>query len=149
MTDLVIEREVVIEAPAEVVWRTITEPDQITLWFADRVDLVAEPGARGYMGFGEHGGGPVVVETVDPPSCFSFRWNHPAGEEPVGGNSMLVEFRLTPEGPERTRLRVSESGHERRDWPEAEKGRYAGEHRGGWGDFLDRLAKVVAERRSG
>ena len=31
-----IEREIVIEAPAEVVWRTITEPDQISLWFADR-----------------------------------------------------------------------------------------------------------------
>ncbi len=56
MSGLVIDREVLIEAPAEVVWRTITEPDQITRWFADRVDLVAEPGAHGYMGFGEQGG---------------------------------------------------------------------------------------------
>jgi uncharacterized protein YndB with AHSA1/START domain len=53
MSGLVIDREVLIEAPAEVVWRTITEPDQITRWFADRVDLVVEPGAHGYMGFGE------------------------------------------------------------------------------------------------
>ena len=77
MAGLVIEQEVLIEAPAEVVWRTITEPDQITHWFADRVDLVVEPGAHGYMGFGDQGG-PVVVETVDPPTRFSFRWNHPA-----------------------------------------------------------------------
>jgi hypothetical protein len=30
MPGLVIDREVLIEAPAEVVWRTITEPDQIS-----------------------------------------------------------------------------------------------------------------------
>ena len=42
---------------------------------------------------------------------------------------MLVEFTLTPEGDERTRLRVIESGHELRDWPDAEKQRYADEHR--------------------
>ena len=145
MSGLVIDREVLIEAPAEVVWRTITEPDQMTQWFASRVELVIEPGAHGYMEFGDQGG-PVVVEVVDPPTRFSFRWNHPRGEEPVVGNSMLVEFTLTPEDAERTRLRVTESGHELRDWPEAEQQRYADEHREGWGDFLDRLTVVVAKR---
>jgi uncharacterized protein YndB with AHSA1/START domain len=148
MPGLGIEREIVIDAPAEVVWRVITEPDQMTRWFADRVDLVVEPGAHGYLGFGDQGG-PVVVETVDPPACFSFRWNHPGGEEPAAGNSMLVEFTLTPVGEERTRVRVSETGHELRDWPDAEKQRYAGEHREGWGEFLDRLAGASAELRSG
>lgn len=148
MPGLVIEREILIEAPAEVVWRTITEPDQMSRWFADRVDLVVEPGAHGYMGFGDQGG-PVVVETVDPPTRFSFRWNHPRGEEPVVGNSILVEFTLTPMGDDRTHVRVSESGHELRDWPDAEKQRYAGEHREGWGEFLDRLARASAELRSG
>lgn len=148
MTDLVIEREVLIDAPAEVVWRTITEPDQISQWFADRVDLVVEPGARGYLRFGDQGG-PVVVEVVDPPARFSFRWNYPGGQEPVAGNSMLVEFTLTPDGAGRTRLRVTESGHELRDWPDAERLRYAQEHTEGWGDFLDRLTTVVAGQRSG
>jgi uncharacterized protein YndB with AHSA1/START domain len=148
MGDLVIEREVLIDAPVEVVWRTITEPDQITQWFADRVELVVEPGAHGYMGFGAQGG-EVVVETVDSPTRFSFRWNHPVGEEPMTGNSMLVEFTLTPEGDQRTRLRVTESGHEQRAWPDAEKQRYADEHREGWGKFLDRLVRVVAEGDSG
>ena len=82
MSGLEIERDVLIEAPAEVVWRTITEPDQMSQWFADRVDLVVEQGARGYMQFGDQGG-PVVVETVDPPTRFSFRWNHPHNEEPA------------------------------------------------------------------
>ncbi len=95
-TEYQIEREIVIDAPVEVVWRTITEPDQIKLWFADKVELAVEPGARGYMGFGDQGG-PVVVETVDPPNRFSFRWNHPAGEEAAAGNSLLVEFTLAGE----------------------------------------------------
>jgi hypothetical protein len=38
-TEYQIEREIVIDAPVEVVWRTITEPDQISQWFADKVDL--------------------------------------------------------------------------------------------------------------
>ena len=67
----------------------------------------------------------------------------------MAGNSMLVEFTLTPEGDGRTRLRVAESGHERRDWPEAEKQRYAGEHRGGWAEYLDRLATLLAKGQPG
>jgi uncharacterized protein YndB with AHSA1/START domain len=67
----------------------------------------------------------------------------------VTGNSMLVEFTLTPEGGERTRLRVTESGHELVAWPDAEKARYADEHRGGWGGYLDRLAGILAKRQSG
>ena len=53
MPGLGIDREVLIEAPVEVVWRTITEPDQLSQWFADRVDLVIEPGAHGYLQFGD------------------------------------------------------------------------------------------------
>jgi uncharacterized protein YndB with AHSA1/START domain len=66
----------------------------------------------------------------------------------VAGNSMLVEFTLTPEGDERTRLRVVESGHELRAWPDEEKERYADEHQGGWGEYLDRLTTLLAKRQS-
>ena len=148
MPGLTIDRDILIEAPVEVVWRTITEPDQMSQWFADRVELVIEPGARGYMQFGDQGG-PVVVEVVDRPTRFSFRWNPPSGEAPVVGNSMLVEFTLTREGDERTRLRVVESGHELRDWPDAEKRRYADEHSDGWVEYLERLATLVAKRQPG
>jgi uncharacterized protein YndB with AHSA1/START domain len=90
----------------------------------------------------------LVVEAVDRPTRFSFRWNHPAGEEPVAGNSMLVEFTLVAEG-EQTRLRVSESGHELLAWPDGEKERYAEEHDGGWATFLGRLVGLLAERSRG
>ena len=139
-----IEREILIDAPAEVVWRTITEPSQITQWFAAEVDLRAEPGARGHLGFGDQGG-PVLVETVEPPTRFSFWWNHPAGGELAPGNAVLVEFTLASEGAERTRLRVTESNLEPLgSWADADKDRYAEEHNGGWAHFLGRLADLLA-----
>jgi len=144
MSEYQIEREIVIDAPVEVVWRTITEPDQISQWFADKVELEVKAGAHGYMGFGEQGG-PVVVETVDPPTRFSFRWNHPAGEEAVAGNSFLVAFTLVGEG-EHTRLRVVESGLDLLPWADVDKQQYAEEHNDGWGEFLDRLVRLLAER---
>ncbi len=139
-----IEREVVIDAPVAVVWRTITEPEQIRQWFADRVELELEPGTPGLMGF-EDRAFPLVVEAVQPPTRFSFRWNHPAGEKPAVGNSTLVEFTLVGEG-ERTRLRVVESGLELLGWPVGDKERFADEHRGGWAMYMDRLARLLAER---
>jgi uncharacterized protein YndB with AHSA1/START domain len=147
MTEYRIEREITIDAPVEVVWRTITEPDQISQWFADRVELDAKPGGRGYLGFGDQGG-PVVVEAVDPPTRFAFRWNHPADEEPVAANSLLVEFTLVGDGP-RTHLRVVESGLESLDWAAGEKQRYAEEHREGWAKFTDRLEGLLAGRPMG
>ena len=142
-TGYLIEREIVIDAPVDVVWRTITEPDQIRLWFADKVDVEITPGATGYMGFGDQGG-TVLVETVEPPTRFSFRWNHPVGETPAAGNSILVEFTLVGEG-ERTRLRVAESGLEPLPWPDADKLRYAEEHNEGWGEFLERLLRLLGD----
>ena len=143
-TEYEIERDILIEAPVEVVWRTVTEPDLMTQWFADKVDLEVTPGAHGYLGFGEQGG-PVVVETVEPPTRFSFRWNHPAGEEPTASNSLLVEFTLVPEG-EHTRLRVSESALGSIDRPDIDKAKYAEERNHGWGDFLGRLDRLLTER---
>src|SRR5260370_42398755 len=97
MAEFQIEREVMIDAPLEVVWRTVTEPEQIRLWFADRVELELEPGGRGLMGF-EDRAVPLVVEAVQPPTRFSFRWNHPSGAGPAAGNSTLVGFMLVGGG---------------------------------------------------
>ena len=139
-TEYEIERDILIDAPIETVWRTVTEPEQMAQWFADKIDLEVEPGARGYLGFGEQGGA-VVVEAVEPPTRFTFRWNHPAGEEATPTNSLLVEFTLTSEG-DGTRLRVAERGLAAIARPDIDKDQYAREHTHGWGDFLDRLARL-------
>jgi len=49
MPGLMVTREVLIEAPVEVVWRTITEPDQVSQWFADRVELYADEHRGGWI----------------------------------------------------------------------------------------------------
>ncbi|HKE77323.1 MAG TPA: SRPBCC domain-containing protein [Acidimicrobiales bacterium] len=148
MADLTITREIVIEAPVEVVWRTITEPDQIALWFADRVDVDIRPGAAGTLVFedkatAEAVSAAVVVDAVEPPHRFSFRWGAPEGETPVPGNSALAEFTLIAEAGDRTRLRVSETGLDGLPWPDEEKARYAEDHRDGWRIHFGRLGALL------
>ena len=84
MAEFGIEREVAIEAPVDVVWRTITEPDQITRWFADRVELELKPGGRGYLGFGH---------TATNGGAWWWRpWNRPAGSR-LGGTAPRMRTR--------------------------------------------------------
>ncbi len=144
MADLTVEREIVIEAPADVVWRTITEPDQIARWFADEVELDLRDGGAGTLGFEGRMRAPLVVVAVEPPERFSFRWCHPDGDAPEPGNSVLVEFTLAAEGAERTRLRVTETGLDALDWADEDKARYAQEHRDGWAEFFGRLEDLFA-----
>ncbi len=142
MADFQIERDVLIEAPADVVWRTITEPDQIKRWFAERVELDLKSGGHGYLGFGEGQGTPIVVETVDQPKRFAFRWNRTQDDDPTSDNSVTVEFTLTPRGSERTHLRVVETGLESLAWPDDEKDSYTDDHNGGWIRCFARLAAL-------
>jgi uncharacterized protein YndB with AHSA1/START domain len=151
MADLTIEREVLINAPAEVVWRTITEPDQIAQWFADRAHVELQSGGSGTLVFEDKATtqtthAALVVVTVDPPRLFSFRWGHPEGEIPVAGNSVLVEFTILAESSDRTRLRVVETGLETISWTEDEKARYVEDHRHGWALHLGRLEDLFAAK---
>ena len=140
MADLDIERAIVIDAPIAVVWKTITEPDQIARWFADRVEIDLRPGGGGSLFF-ESGNltAPLLVEAVDPPTSFSFRWCQPDGEQPVHGNSTLVAFTLVAETDSRTKLTVRESGLDAMPLPDDEKERFADSHGGGWDECFERL----------
>jgi uncharacterized protein YndB with AHSA1/START domain len=137
-----IEREIVIDAPVEVVWRTITEPDQIERWFAKHAELDCREGGDGVLVF-ESATASLVVERVDRPRLFAFRWGHPEGERPRHGNSMLVEFTLVAEGDEQTRLRVVETGIEATPRSDDEKEGYAEDHRRGWQINFDRIAALL------
>jgi len=86
---------------------------------------------------------PLLVEAVEPPHRFAFRWSHPEGESPVAGNSMLVEFLLEAVGDERTRLRVVESGIDLVPWSDEEKARYVESHRHGWSVHMGRLGDLL------
>ena len=137
-----IEREVLIEAPVEIVWRIVTEPDQIVQWFADEAELQLTPGGEGHFSFKNRREWALRVEAVDPPRRFAFRWHSPGDDR----NSMHVEFTLHQEAG-KTRLRVVESGFENVDWSDEEKARYAEDHSRGWATYLGRLREVASRGR--
>ena len=108
-----IEREIVIDAPVERVWQLITEAEHLGRWFGDAgAEIDLRPGGAIVLRWAEHGAVHGRVVAVEPHSRFSYRWGpfkDPGGEQPVEGNSTLVEFTLAPAG-DGTRLRVVESG---------------------------------------
>jgi len=139
-----IEREVLIEAPLEVVWAVVTESDHVAGWFGDSAEIDLRPGGEAVLTWEKHGSALARVEKVEPPHTFSFRWARPMGAEPNESNSTLVEFNLSAEG-EHTRLRVVESGFPSLEGSEEEKAAYADGNRKGWKAELGDLEEYVAE----
>ena len=139
-----IEREVLIEAPLEVVWAVVTESEHVGGWFGDSAEIDLRPGGDAVLTWEKHGSALARVEKVEPPHTFSFRWARPMGAEPGEGNSTLVEFNLSAEG-EHTRLRVVESGFPALDGSEEEKATYAEGNTEGWKAELADLQEYVAK----
>ena len=147
-----IERDILIQAPLETVWKIVTEPAQLSRWFSDAADFEFRPRGEGTFTWnlvGTPKGGKAAtvirlrVEKVEPPFLFSFRWNHPPGEEPRVGNSAMVEFRLTAE-ENGTRLRVIESGLASLELAEDEKRTYYDGHVRGWDVHMRSVVAYVA-----
>ena len=143
-----IERETVIDAPVERVWELITEPEHVGRWFGDAgatIDL--RPGGEMVVRWAEHGDNHARVVDVEPHTRFSYRWapfDEPGGEQPVEGNSTLVEFSLTPEG-DGTRLRVVESGFASLATSDEQRKRNHADNTGGWRSELDELRDYAAK----
>jgi uncharacterized protein YndB with AHSA1/START domain len=121
-----IERQIMLHAPLERVWRAISDANEFGSWFGARFDAPFESGARvngwivpttvdpvvaaaqkPYEGVAFE----IVVDRIEPPRLLSFRW-HPGGgpdadysREPM----TLVVFELE-EKPDGTLLTISESG---------------------------------------
>jgi uncharacterized protein YndB with AHSA1/START domain len=108
-----IERETVIDAPLERVWEVITEAEHLGRWFGDAgAEIDLRPGGAMVLRWAPDRAHRGRVVAVEPPTRFSYRWapfDDPGGDEPVEGNSTLVEFTLQAEGLG-TRLRVVETG---------------------------------------
>lgn len=143
-----IEREIEIDAPIDVVWSVITEPEHITGWFTDTAELEARPGGEGRFSWERPAPKQrhvvnLRVERLEPPHFFSFRWDHPDGADPDATNAPLVEFTLEPRG-EGTRLRLVESGIQGLARSDDEKDTYLGDHTRGWDEILPRLRTYAA-----
>jgi len=143
-----IEREIVVDAPQERVWAVLTEAEHVARWFGDSAEVDLRPGGKMVFGWAQYNSPDhrAVIERVEPPSFFSYRWARRSGEDPVDGNSTLVEFSLSQDGA-RTRLRVVESGFGRLAVSEDERGTAVKENTEGWISELGEL-QDYAERTS-
>ena len=140
-----IEREILIDAPVEVVWAVVTEPEHISGWFSDAVELDLRPGGEAILRWNDGGTIHARVEQVEPPRLFSFRWLVRADAGLGADNATLVEFRLASEG-DRTRLTVVESGFADLALPEEAKQQRFDGHDRGWDHELAQLVEHVGRR---
>lgn len=131
----VIERELHVRAPIERVWEVVTDATYVARWFGDKAEVDLRPGGAAMFGWTEHGDANAVVERVEPPRLFSFRWMraHDVPYDPAAVTT-LVEFTLTPEDGG-TRLRLVESGF-------GEEG-HLKENSGGWDAELADLVALL------
>lgn len=144
-----IEREIHVSAPVERVWAVITEAKHLGTWFGDAgatIDL--RPGgamtvmSRATKDRAEKTAH-FVVDRVDRPRFFSYRWLRSGVAEPTPANSTLVEFTLTPEA-DGTRIRVVESGFRTLDMSDERLAADIKGHTEGWKKEIDELAEYVA-----
>jgi uncharacterized protein YndB with AHSA1/START domain len=147
-----IEREIDIDAPIDVVWTVITEPEHITGWFTDSAEVDVRPGGEGRFSWDAKATNREMVvnlrvERLDPPHFFSFRWDYPDGDEPTETNAPLVEFSLEARG-DSTRLRLVESGLAKINRSDEDKETYFAEHTSGWTQIADRLRDYAPKQRS-
>ena len=153
MSKYPISHEITIEAPIEVVWRIVTEAEQICQWFSQEVELTAQPGELGTLTFPPGPDGTrlkvhITVVTVEPPHRFSFRWIYPDGENATATNSMLVSFTLSPVTSERTLLQVNETGLDGLGMTDDEKSAYVNSHMDGWKSCGERLSALFDSGRA-
>ncbi len=146
MTPDLIERETTIAAPVDRVWSLITDPEHVGRWFGDAgAEIDLRPGGEMVMHWREHGSSRARIEAVEPHSRFSYRWapfKDPGGDEPVEGNSTLVEFTLAPDG-DGTRLGVGESGFAARAVDAEARDRNHAGNVDGWKAELGELAEYA------
>ncbi|MEJ7762159.1 MAG: SRPBCC domain-containing protein [Thermomicrobiales bacterium] len=138
-----IETERNLPVPIERVWAALTDPAELCRWFGETAEVDLSPGGAMYLGFGADGDAHCVVETVEPPSRFAFRWEaegSAALDLPVTPMT-LVEFFLDPI-PGGTRLRLVESGFAA--LPESIRRSAHEGNIGGWQHELDELVAMVS-----
>jgi uncharacterized protein YndB with AHSA1/START domain len=141
-----IERDILIDAPVEVVWAVVTEPEHISGWFSHATELDLRPGGAAVMHWEEYGTVQGRVERVERPHFFSFRWSMEPGRELAEDNSTLVEFALRAEG-DGTRLTVVETGFADLAGSEDYRRGHFDSHTRGWEKELGELVDYLRQRQ--
>lgn len=139
-----ITRSVLVRAPQQTTWDVLTDPVAIEQWWGHpaRFPGGLREGAEGTFEWTGHGLMPMRVERFDAPAVLELLWGE-LGEETPGDDASLVQFRLSPVGPDRTLVTVVEHGFTHLD----DAGRRAAmeENVTGWTNVLNALV-TYAER---
>ncbi len=143
-----IEKQIVLRASPERVWRAIASAREFGSWFGVNLQDDFVPGAtvRGAItikGF-ENVAMTMLIERMEKERVFAFRW-HPYAIEPNVDYSQepttLVEFRIEAVA-EGTRLVVTESGFDQ--LPEGRRFKAFEMNSGGWTAQLANIERYVA-----
>ena len=108
-----VEREVVLPAPADVVWQAITDAEELSGWFGADVELDPRPGGAARFVGDEGEVRRAVVETVEEERHLRFVW------WPEDGTAAptSVDFELWEADGGSTRLVVIEAPVASTAWP--------------------------------
>ena len=143
-----IERAVTFPVSRQRLWEAITRPDELSQWFGNEVELDLEEGGKFIMRWDNGDSTTGMVEFVDPPYRFGFRWKSSEidTDDPLAPeNSTLVTFILedTDKG---TRLLVRETGFAGLDESIREAAR--GENESGWTSELQDLVVYLGQEEA-
>jgi uncharacterized protein YndB with AHSA1/START domain len=111
MSELAVTRTLHIAAHPSAVWAALTEAELISEWFGDTASIDLRVGGTGVMGWKKWGDFRFVVEEVDEPRVFAFRWAREPGADPLSTPSTLARFTLA-EHDGGAQLTVVETGWE-------------------------------------
>jgi uncharacterized protein YndB with AHSA1/START domain len=102
-----VRKELEIRAPRERVWAALTEPKQLLRWFpTKRAEIDLRPGGDALLEWDE-ARAEAVVDVVEPPGRFVFRWR----PEGLGRPFTTVSFTLEDSADgAATHLTLVESG---------------------------------------
>jgi uncharacterized protein YndB with AHSA1/START domain len=144
-----IEKSITLRAPRSRVWRAITDAGEFGAWFLVKMEGPFIQGApvRGritHPGY-EHLTMEVLVERIQPESCFSYKW-HPCAVDPAVDYSAqpmtLVEFHLA-DADGGTLLTIVESGFDQ--IPAQRRAQAFRMNDGGWSRQIGNIQRHVSQ----
>ena len=135
-----IERTITVASPIERVWQALTTADMLAQWFGDSAEVDLRPGGAMKVGWSGYGTTvDCVIDDVDPPRTFSYRWESAPADD--GQTRMThVQFTLAHADGETT-VTVIESGLAA--LPDELYGKTLEENTSGWKAEMDDLAHLV------